>query len=164
MAEFDNIRAVGGLTKLYVAIQGVSNDPETSTLLPLGAVSTITFSIDGNVLEANDSLTSSGFTENQMGKSQVSISCSGNYVRDPSAYPNFQFINALQQHRIATVKQDISQDPVILVRVDAPDYTFTAYMLINSISIENPNSELSTFSMELSNATSPIYPPIYELK
>lgn len=159
MTDCNNIRTAGRSSTMSVAIQCVTEDPATSTLLPLGPITTKSFSIDGNTLEANDSFASSGFTETQLGTSSLSMSVSGNYVRDPSAYPNFVFINQLLVHRFNSVKQTLSQDPVILVKYIRPDVTLTAYMIITSINVEDPDSELSTFTMELANATSPEYPP-----
>jgi hypothetical protein len=62
-------------------------------------------------------------------------------------------------HRFNSIQQELSDDPIILVRYVRPDVTLTAYMLINSINVEDPDADLSTFTMELSNATSPTYPP-----
>lgn len=159
MAGDTNKRLVGRNSTLSVAIQNTSEDPSTSTLLPLGAITTKSFSIDGNTLEANDSFASSGFSENQLSTSSLSLSVSGNYVRDPDSYPNAEFISALLVHRFGAIKQDLSEDPIILVEYVRADVTLTAYMLINSISVEDPDADLSTFTLELSNATSPTYPP-----
>lgn len=159
MAECQNKRLIGRNSTLSVAIQCVDNDPSASTLLPLGAITTKSFSIDGNALEATDSFNSSGFTENQLSTSSLSLSVSGNYVRDPDSYPNATFINQLIVHRFDSVKQDLSQDPVILVKYVRPDVTLTAYMIITSISVEDPDADFSTYTMELSLATSPTYPP-----
>lgn len=159
MTEYTNKRFVGRNTTLSVSIQGVDNDPALATLLPLGAVTTKSYSIDGNVLEANDSFNASGFSENQLGSSSLSLSVSGNYVRDPDSFPNAEFIDALERHRFDKVKQDLSEDPVILVKYARPGNTLLAYMIINSISVDDPDSEYSTYTMELSLATSPTYPP-----
>ena len=158
MADCKNIRMIGRSSKINVAIACVDQDPSGLTLLPLGAITTKSFNIEGNTLEANDSFASSGFTENQLGTSSFSISVSGNYVRDESNYPNFTFIGALIKHRMAAVKQDLSQDPVIYVEYVRPDITIKGYMLINSINVEDADAEFSSFTMELSNATSPTYP------
>lgn len=158
MADCKNIRTVGRNSKINVAIACADQDPSGLTLLPLGAVTTKSFNVEGNTLEANDSFASSGFTENQLGTSSFSVSVSGNYVRDSSNYPNNLFINQLLKHRINAVKQDLSQDPVIYVEYVRPDVTIKAYMLITSINIEDADAELSSFTMELSNATSPTYP------
>ena len=161
MSDLDqNKRVIGRTSSMSVAIQNTTNDPATSTLFPLGAVTTKGFNIDGNVIEANDSFNSSGFTENQLASSSFTISVSGNYVRDPDLYPNFQFINQLLKHRFAAgVDPTLSTSPVILVEYKRADITLTAYMIINSINVDDPDSDLSTFTMELSNATSPTYPP-----
>jgi hypothetical protein len=161
MAEFTNIRTVGRNSTLNVAIAGVSNDPSSVTMLPLGAITTKSFSIDGNTLEANDSFASSGYTENQLATSSLSLSVSGNYIRAADDYPNYTFINALLKHRATAISQDLSTDPVILVEYVRPDITITFYALISSISVEDPDAELSTFTMELVNATSPDYPPTF---
>lgn len=157
-SEFENIREIGGATKLYVAIQGVHNDPATTDFLPLGAVSSLSWSEDGNALEANDSLNGSGYTEFQRGKSTLGLSVSGNYVRNPSAFPNYLFIDALRKHFRNTVNKELNQDPIICVKVVEPTITTTGYFMIQSIGVEKPNAELSTFSMELALATSPLYP------
>ena len=154
-----NKRLIGRNSTFEVAIQCTTEDPATTDFLPLGAITTKSFSIDGSVLEANDSFASSGFTENQMATSALTLSVSGNYVRDPDSFPNATFISALLVHRFNSIKQDLSEDPIILVRYVRPDVTLTAYMLINSINVEDPDADLSTFTMELSNATSPTYPP-----
>ena len=159
MADCKNKRLIGRNSTLSVAIQCQDNDPATSTLSPLGAITTKSFSIDGNVIESNDSFNSSGFTESQLSSSSLSLSVSGNYVRDADSYPNALFINQLLVHRFDSVKTDLSEDPVILVKYVRPDVTLTAYMIINSISVEDPDAELSTYTMELSLATSPDYPP-----
>ena len=158
MTDCKNIRTIGRSSKINVAIACVDQDPSGLTLLPLGAVTTKSFNIEGNTLEATDSFASSGFTENQMGTSSFTISVSGNYVRDAGNYPNFMFISQLLKHRFNSVKQDLSQDPVIYVEYVRADVTIKGFMLINSISVEDPDAEFSTFSLELSNATSPTYP------
>lgn len=163
MAEYDNKRTVGRNSRLHVAIQGVSNDPATSTLFPLGMVTTKSFAMNGNVLTANDSSNNSAFIENQMGTRELTLSVSGNYARNPADMPNELFINALQAHFMGlSADASLSQDPVILIKYIRPDKTLTAYMMINSISVEDPDAELSTFSMELSLAASPTYPPTWE--
>lgn len=159
MAGCTNKRLVGRNSTLEVAIQCTTEDPATSTLLPIGAVTTKSFSIDGNALEANDSFSSSGFTESQLSTSSLSLSVSGNYVRDPDSYPNATFISELLVHRFGAVSQKLEEDPIILVKYTRPDVTLTAYMIISSISVEDPDAEYSTFTMELVNATSPTYPP-----
>lgn len=159
MVDCKNKRTIGRNSTLSVAIQCQDNDPAQAVLNPLGAITTKSFSIDGNALEANDSFNASGFSENQLGSSSLTLSVSGNYVRDPDSYPNATFINQLLVHRFDSVKQDLSQDPVILVKYVRPDVTLTAYMIINSISVEDPDAEFSTYTMELSLATSPLYPP-----
>lgn len=163
MAGCKNKRMIGRSSTLEIAIQCTNENPATSTLLPLGAVTTKSFSIDGNSIEANDSFSSSGYTENQLSTSSLALSVSGNYVRDPNNYPNFLFISQLLVHRFNAVKQDLSEDPIILVKYVRPDVTLTAYMIINSINVDDPDADLSTFTMELSNATSPTYPPTLEL-
>ena len=163
MEGCQNKRMIGRSSTLQIAIQCTNEDPESSTLLPLGAVTTKSFSIDGNVIEANDSFASSGYSENQLSTSSLSLSVSGNYVRDPDNYPNFMFISQLLVHRFNAVKQDLSEDPIILVKYVRPDVTLTAYMVINSINVDDPDADLSTFTMELSNATSPTYPPKLEI-
>lgn len=159
MAGCTNKRLVGRNSTLQVAIQCTDSDPATSTLKPIGAVTTKSFSIDGNVIEANDSFASSGFSENQLATSSLSLSVSGNFVRDPESYPNATFISELMVYRFSAVNQTLSEDPVILVKYVRPDVTLTAYMIINSISVDDPDAELSTYTLELSNATSPTYPP-----
>ena len=154
-----NKRMVGRNSTLEYAVQCTDSDPAETTFKPLGAVTTKSFSIDGNSLEANDSFASSGFSENQLSTSSLSLSVSGNYVRDPDSYPNSGFISELLVHRFNSIKQDLSEDPVILVRYVRPDVTLTAYMIITSINVEDPDADLSTFTMELANATSPTYPP-----
>jgi len=156
-----NTRLVGRNSSISVAIQDPTEDPSTSTLKPLGAVTTKSFTIDGNSLEANDSSASSGFTENQISTSSLSLSVSGNYVRDTTSYPNDAFISDLLVHRVNSIKQDLSEDPIILVKYVRPDITLTAYMIITSISIEDPDADYSTFTLELSNAVSPDYPPTF---
>jgi hypothetical protein len=164
MAGYDNIRMVGRNTTMYVAIQGPTEDPAGATLLPLGAVTTKSQSIEGNTLEANDSLVGSGFTEQQLASSSFSISVSGNYVRDPSLFPNYTFINALRKYRFQCATKELDKDPVILVVLEEPSggVKVTAYMMISTISVEDNDSELRTFSMELVNAASPDYPPTME--
>ena len=159
MATCKNTRLVGRNSTLEFAIQCVDEDPALTTFKPLGAVTTKSFSIDGNSLEANDSFSSSGFTENQISTSSLSLSVSGNYVRDPDSFPNSGFISELLVHRFNAIKQDLSEDPIILVRYTRADVTLTAYMLVSSISVEDPDADLSTFTMELANAASPTYPP-----
>ena len=159
MAGCTNKRLIGRNSTLQVAIQCTNEDPATSTLLPIGAVTTKSFNIDGSALEANDSFSSSGFTESQLSTSSLSLSVSGNYVRDADNYPNATFISDLLIHRFNSVNQTLSEDPVILVKYVRPDVTLTAYMIISSISVEDPDAEYSTFTMELVNATSPTYPP-----
>ena len=154
-----NKRLVGRNSTLEFAIQCTDEDPALTTYKPLGAVTTKSFSIDGNSLEANDSFASSGFTENQLSTSALSLSVSGNYVRDPDSYPNSGFISELLVYRFNAIKQNLSEDPVILVRYVRPDVTLVAYMIINSITVDDPDADLSTFTMELVNATSPTYPP-----
>jgi len=154
---------VGRQSTLEVAIQCTTENPATSTLKPIGAVTTKSFSIDGNSMEANDSFSSSGFTESQLSTSSISLSLSGNYVRDPESYPNATFISELMVYRFGAVKQDLSENPVILIRYVRPDVTLTAYMVINSISVEDPDADFSTFTMELALATSPTYPPTLTL-
>lgn len=141
------------------AIQCPEENPATTDFLPLGAVTTKGFSIESDVQTANDSFNSSGFTENQSSTASLPISVSGNFVRDPDSYPNEGFITDLLIYKFDSVKQDLSEDAVILVRITRPDVTLTAYMIINSISVDDPDAEFSTFSMELAVATSPIYPP-----
>jgi len=158
-----NPRLVGRDSTLQTAIQCTDEDPATSTLKPIGAVTTKSFSIDGTVIEANDSFSSSGFTENQLSTSSLSLSVSGNYVRDPESFPNATFISELLIYRFNAVHQDLSESPVILVKYVRPDVTLTAYMIINSINVDDPDADLSTFTMELSNATSPTYPPTLTL-
>lgn len=155
----DNKRMVGRTSVLSIAIQCTDEDPATSTLQPLGAITTKSFSIDGNVLEANDSFAGSGFTENQLSNSSISLSVSGNYVRDPDSYPNATFISELIIERFNSVNVNLSQDPIALIKYVRPDVTLTAYMIINSISVEDPDAEFSTWSAEFSLATSPTYPP-----
>lgn len=150
---------IGRNSTLQIAIQCTSVDPATSTLLPLGAVTTKSFSIDGNEMTANDSFSSSGFTENQLSTSTLTLSVSGNYVRDADSYPNAAFISQLLVERFGAVQQDLSKDPIVLVKYVRPDVTLTAYMIIKSISVEDPDEEFSTFSAEFSLATSPTYPP-----
>lgn len=144
---------------LEVAIQCTTENPATTTFKPIGAVTTKSFSLDGNSVEINDSSSSSGFTQNELSTSSLSLSVSGNYVKDPTAYPNDTTISDLIVHRFNSVKQDLSEQPVILVRLTRPDVTLTAYMIINSISVEDPDADLSTFTMELALAISPTYPP-----
>lgn len=144
---------------LEVAIQCTTENPATTTFKPIGAVTTKSLSIEGNSQEVNDSSSSSGFTQNEISTSSLPISVSGNYVRDQTAYPNNVAISELFAYRFNSVKQDLSEQPVILVRLTRPDLTFTGYMIINSISIEDPDADLSTFTMELALAISPTYPP-----
>lgn len=159
MAGYDNLRVVGRNEELFVAIQDPTVDPALATFLPLGAVTTKSNSIEGNTLEANDSLVGSGFTEQQIASSSFSLSVSGNYVRDPSKFPNYTFINELRKYRFDCVTKELDKDPIILVKLKETDVTITAYMLISSISTESNDSELKTFSMDLVNAASPDYPP-----
>lgn len=159
MAGCTNKRLIGRNSTLEFAIQCTDVDPATSTLLPLGAVTTKSFSIDGNELTANDSFSSSGFTENQLSTSTLTLSVSGNYVRDADSYPNAGFISDLLIERFGAVAQDLSKDPIVLIRYVRPDVTLTAYMILKSISVEDPDAEYSTFTAEFSNATSPTYPP-----
>ncbi len=155
----DNKYLFGRNSLLEVAIVDQSTDPSGVTFKPLGAVTTKSFSLDGNSVEVNDSASSSGFTQNQISTSSLTMSISGNRVRDPASFPNATLIAELMVHRFEAVKQNLSGDPVILVRLTQPDLILTAYMLINSISDEMPDADLSTFSMELALAISPTYPP-----
>ena len=155
----DTKRLVGRDSTLEVAIQCSTENPATTTFEPLGAVTSKNFSIDGTTIEANDSLSDSGFTETQLSTSSISLSVSGNYVRDPTAYPNVTLIGELIKHRFDSVTVGLSEDPVILVKYARPDVTLTAYMIIVSISVEDPDAELSTYTMELTNASSKDYPP-----
>lgn len=161
MAGDINKRTVGRMTTMSVAIQDTTNDPSTSTLSPLGAITTKGFNIDGNNIEVNDSSNSSGFTESQLSSSTFTLSVSGNCIRDPSLFPNDITIDALIEHRFNCVVQGLGESPVILVEYKRPTKTLTAYMIINSISIDDPDADLTTFSMELSLATSPTYPLTY---
>ena len=144
---------------LEVAIQCQDEDPATTTFKPLGAVTTKALSMDGNVIEINDSSSASGFTENQLATSSISLSISGNKVRDETSLPNATLVAELMRFRFNSVNQSISEDPVILVRLTGPDNTLTAYMVLTSISDDMPDADLSTYSMELVLATSPTYPP-----
>ncbi|AZU97929.1 hypothetical protein [Vibrio phage LP.1] len=149
-------RHVGRITTLEVAFACPNEDPAGATFVPVGAVTTKSMSIDGNVLEANDSAASSGFSENQLSTSQLSISLSGNCLKTDGTA---SVIGQIERLRFNAVKQDLSEDPIILVRYARPINTLTAYMIINSISNEDPDSEYSTWSMELSLAPAPLYPP-----
>lgn len=149
-------RHVGRITTLEVAFQCPDEDPAGATWTPIGAVTTKSMSIDGNTLEANDSAASSGFSETQLGTSQLSISLSGNCLKSDGTA---SVIGQLERLRFDSVKQDLSEDPIILVRYARPINTLVGYMLINNISNEDPDSEYSTWSMELSLAPSPNYPP-----
>ena len=152
-------RNVGRQKLLGLAIQCTSEDPATTTFKYLGAVTTKNHSIEGNTAEVNDSDSTSGFTESQVTSSSISFSASGNYVNDGSLNENKTYINELRRYRFNAVNGLMSEDPVVCLQYATYDDTLTGYFNIVSISIEDPDAELSTWSMEFALAPSPTYGP-----
>ena len=154
-------RILGRETALRIAIQCPTEDPATTDFLELGAVTQKSLTQDGNTIESNDSSCASGYTEVQISTSSLSLSVSGNYLRAGLAGANEIPISDLQKYYNNSVRTDLSRNPIVLVQLAAPDVTFTAYMLISSISIDYADAENASYSMEFMNAPSPTYPPTF---
>lgn len=156
-----NIHYVGRVSRIEVAIQDPTNDPtDPSTIFKnLGAVQAKSIGLEGNQLQTNNSSSTSGFDEAQLGTSSFTISASGLYVDETfEDAANNTYIAELQSHYFSSIKPDLSESPIILVKYVRPDITITAYMIIASINVDDNDAELSTWSMELVNAPSPLYP------
>lgn len=159
MVDCLNKRLIGRNALLEFAVQCVDEDPAGTTFLPLGAVTTKSLAVNGNVIESNDSFNESGFTENQMTSRTITLSASGNCVRNTEDYANAIFVDQLIDHFMDTADQTLSREPVVLIRYTRGNRQLVAYMLINNVNLEDPDAEYSTYSSEFSLATSPMYPP-----
>ena len=154
----DNLRHKGRLTTLQVALQCATENPATTAYQPLGAVNTKSLAFNGSPIEINDS-SSTGLTENMMGQGAVNISLSGNCLREDGTMTVMGAIERLWFNSCI----DGEKSPVILVEYARPVNTLTAYMMVSSVSIEDPNAEVSTWTMELVLAESKLYPPTLTL-
>ena len=147
-------RHKGRLTTLQVALQCATENPATTTYSPLGAVNTKSLALNGSPIAINDSSTG-GLTENMMGQGEIAISLSGNCLREDGTLTVMGAIERLWFNSVISGEKS----PVILVEYARPVNTFVGYMMVSSVSIEDPTAEISTWTMELTLAQSDIYPP-----
>jgi hypothetical protein len=147
-------RHKGRLTTLQVALQCATENPATTTYSPLGAVNTKSLAYNGSPIEINDS-SSGGLTENMMGQGSIAVSLSGNCLREDGTMTVMGAIERLWFNSCISGEKS----PVILIEYARPVNTLVAYMMVSSVSIEDPTAEMSTWTMDLVLAQQSTYPP-----
>ena len=141
---------IGKDVALEVAFACGDVDPATLTFMPVGAMTTKSFTGESNTVSAMSDKATGSVVPNFVVSRNVSASGSGLARREDDASSN---VVRLVKHW-AKPEVGFNNQPVVWVRMTFPHLTFIFYAIISSISHEAPTEEMVTFDVEFQATSS----------
>jgi len=123
--------------------------PGPSDWLPIGSLRTKEFNVEWDMADATDADAIGSLRESLATFKSLTISGDGVSRREDDTVGNQ---TALYKHFINPTAT--GDQPVVWMRMTFPDLTFTAYMMLSSMSRSAPYDDVVTFSFEASSTSS----------